>query len=172
MANWGEFLKEFKILNLKSQGIYVKVDEVLDLYDERAKLREELAQARDELARLHEQGGNEGSEREACARDVEEFAEACAAEPDQPEYVVTILRYAAELIRGRGQAPVAEAVEGEAEPAAENSEAEEAPTAIPVAQASPEEEPIPTAQPVSASEATPEAIPTAEPVRPAEEHLS
>src|SRR5262249_37169818 len=119
MATWGEFIAEFKVHNFKAQGVqgmFVKVDDVLDLFDERAKLRKELAQASygappsaapaaetapaDTAAEV---AAAVAAERERCAHDVEEFAEACAAEPGQPEYVATVLRYAAELIRSRAQ---------------------------------------------------------------------
>lgn len=150
MATWGEFIKEFKVVNLKAhgiQGMFVKVDDVLDLFDERQKLRTELAQAKEGTLA----DAQVAAERERCARDVEEFAEACASEEGQPEYIPTVLRYAAELIRNRGQAaPMAEAVEGEAIP--------------------PDEE----AAALAAIEIPPpaEGIPTAEPVPPGEEHHS
>jgi len=103
MGTWGEFISEMRIVNLKSQGIYVKVDDVLDLWEERNKLRIEVKELRDQLA----------SEREKCALDVEEFAAACAAEPEQPEWVGTILQTAANLIRERNAPPVAEEVSAE-----------------------------------------------------------
>jgi hypothetical protein len=122
MANWGEFIKEFKILNLKSQGIFCKVDEVLDLYDERAKLREEITALKEQLA----QAGQSGDVREQCARELEEYAQAVANEPDQPEYIASVLQAAAGLIRSAGQA-VAEAAEGEEAPLAEPVEGDIAP---------------------------------------------
>src|SRR5262245_12074707 len=143
MATWGEFIKEFKVVNLKAQGIqgmFVKVDDVLDLFDERQKLRTELAQAKE--GTLAE--ASAAAERERCARDVEEFAEACAAEEGQPEYIPTVLRYAAELIRNRGQAaPMAEPIEGE--PVEEEA-------ALAAVDIPPPAEGVPTAEPVPPDE--------------------
>jgi hypothetical protein len=143
MANWGEFIREFKILNLKSQGIYCKVDEVLDLYDERAKLREELAALREQLA----QAGQSGDVREQCARELEEYAQAVANEPDQPEYIASVLQAAAGLIRSAGQAPVGEAAEGEEAPLAEPVEGD----ATPLVEAAPAD-PLAPAQTLTGDE--------------------
>ncbi len=148
MATWGEFIAEFKVHNFKTagiQGMYVKVDEVLDLFDERQKLRKQLAEqsygtppaaASAESVSAETVAAEVAAERERCAKDIDEFAQACAAEPDQPEYVVTVLRYAAELIRSRGQAgaeaaPVAEAVAPTAQPIDEEAAAELAAVEIP-----------------------------------------
>lgn len=163
MATWGEFIAEFKVHNFKAagiQGMYVKVDEVLDLFDERQKLRKQLAEqsygpppAAVTAVSPEIVAAEVAAERERCARDVEEFAEACAAEPNQPEYVATVLRYAAELIRSRSQ------VGAEAEP---------------VAEAAPAAEPVDddAAAALAAVEIPPAQVPTAEPVQPGEEHSS
>jgi len=119
MATWGEFISEFKITNMKGT-VYIHADQVLDVWEERNKLRKELAELKGDAppppppmeaqeAELPDVTAAVAAERERCARDVEEFAEACAAEPDQPEYVGMLLRAAAELIRGRGDAASAEA---------------------------------------------------------------
>lgn len=160
MANWGEFIKEFKILNMKSQGIYVRADEVLDLYDERAKLREEVAALQEQLA----QGGQSGDVREQCARELEEYAQAVANEPDQPEYIASVLNAAAGLLRNAGQVPMAAPIEGE-----EVAEAESTP-AEPVAPAEALEEIDTTADflksieipPPAGVVATPESVPPGE----------
>jgi hypothetical protein len=160
MATWGEFIAEFKVHNFKTagiQGMYVKVDEVLDLFDERQKLRKQLAEqsygAPPAAVSAESVAAEVAAERERCAKDVEEFAEACAAEPNQPEYVVTVLRYAAELIRSRSQA---------------GAEAE------PVAEAAPAAEPMDedAAAALAAVEIPPAQVPTAEPVQSGDEHSS
>ena len=163
MANWGEFIKEFKILNMKSQGIYVKADEVLDLYDERAKLREEVAALKEQLA----QAGQSGDVREQCARELEEYAQAVANEPEQPEYIASVLTAAAGLLRNAGQVPMADPVEGEE---AAVAEAEPLAPAEPVA----ENEIDTTADYLQSIEIPPpaEAVATPESVPPGEERTA
>ena|SRR5262249_13651368 len=166
MANWGEFIKEFKILNMKSQGIYVKADEVLDLYDERAKLREEVAALKDQLA----QAGQSGDVREQCARELEEYAQAVANEPEQPEYIASVLTAAAGLLRNAGQVPLADPVEGEEAAAAEATPAEP----VAPAQALTGDEVETTADFLQSIEIPPaaEAVTTPESVPPGEEHTA
>jgi hypothetical protein len=156
MATWGEFIAEFKVHNFKTagiQGMYCKVDEVLDLFDERQKLRKQLAEqaygtppAAVSDVSAETVSAEVALERERCAKDVEEFAEACAAEPNQPEYVVTVLRYAAELIRSRGQGGAEDAAVAEAAPAAEPVDDETAAALAAV------DIPPPTAEPVQPGE--------------------
>ncbi|MBL8797303.1 MAG: hypothetical protein JNM56_25600 [Planctomycetia bacterium] len=107
-------------------------------------------------------------ERERCACDIDEFAQACAAEPDQPEYVVSVLEAAASLIRQRGQAPVAEEVTDPAAALEAAPMAEEVPMGEPVAGGDdiPMGEPIPEGEAVAAEEY----VPTAEPVSSEEQH--
>lgn len=102
MATWGEFISEIAIQKSKTGGMVVSVDDAITLWEERNQLAQEVMRLREELA----------GEREACAREVDDFADAIAAEPDQPEYLVPVLRAAANLIRERGQAE-AEAAEEE-----------------------------------------------------------
>jgi hypothetical protein len=112
MATWGEFLQEFVIYRPKASEMYVKVDDVLGVWEERNQLRNEVAELKAAIER----------ERDLCAREVEEFAEACAVETEPSELVVTVLRAAAQLIRERGlpqadePAIDADPIGGEAEP--------------------------------------------------------
>ena len=53
MATWGEFLKEFKIVNQKGQ-VLVQADEVLDVWEERNKLRAEIEELRQQAAQARE----------------------------------------------------------------------------------------------------------------------
>lgn len=92
MATWGKFIAELPVQKSKGGGMVVPVDDVITVWEERNKLRQEVARLQGELA----------EEREACAREVDEFADAVAAEPEQPEYLVPVLRAAANLIRERG----------------------------------------------------------------------
>ena len=130
MATWGEFMSEFKITNMKGK-VFIDADQVLDVWEERNKLRKELAELKGDAppppppmeaqeAEIPDVTAAVAAERERCARDVEEFAEACAAEPDQPEYIGVVLRAAAELIRGRG----GDAASAEAPAAAEDTSLE------------------------------------------------
>ncbi|MCS6851612.1 MAG: hypothetical protein NZ700_10650 [Gemmataceae bacterium] len=93
MATWGEFLAEFQVMQMKPVGMVVKVDAVIDLWEERNRLRAEVEKLRRELA----------EEREACAREVEDFAEAIEHESEEAVFVAKALWAAAELIRDRGQ---------------------------------------------------------------------
>ncbi len=116
MATWGEFMSEIHVVRMKPGGMYVQVDEVITLWEERNNLRAEVDRLRAELA----------GEREACAQEVEEFAQACAEESDQAEFIARALQIAAMLIRERGE-PDAET---EAEPVATAEEPSE-PAAAP-----------------------------------------
>ena len=149
MANWGDFIKEMPIINKRSEGIFVKADHVLDLWDERNRLRVELAQA------LTGGGGGVDAsavaeavlrEREACASEIEEMAEALAGEPEPQEQLIQMLHAVARLIRDKGtqDAPMAEEIADA--PMAE--ELAEAPLAEPVeGVAAPLAEPLPWEKP-------------------------
>lgn len=98
MATWGDFIKDINVVRLQST-MYVKVDEVITLWDERNTLREEVARLRTALE----------SERESCAEEVEEFAQACMEEAETPEVAAAYLRAAANLIREKDTAPTEDA---------------------------------------------------------------
>ena len=161
MATWGDFIKEIPIINKRSEGIFVKADHVLDLWEDRNKLRAEVAKL------LQAGGGGVAAvdetalaeavarEREACAVEVENMAEALAAEPEPQEQLIQMLRAVANLIREKGaqgdygEAPLAE----EATEAPMAEEATEAPMAEPLEEAA-------VAEPVE-GQATPAAEPVA-----------
>lgn len=172
MATWGQFIAEVPIIKIKPGVIHVLVDDVMTLWDERNSLREEVARLKAgeaspeppavpavdtseldaEIDRLKAELLNE---REACAREVEELAEAFLQEQsDQTEHIVTVLQAAASLIRERGSpegdVPMAETIE---HPESVESEAAEIPLAAPVEESPPlaalEEHP-PVAEPVDA----------------------
>lgn len=114
MATWGDFIKDVNVVRMQT-GMYVKVDEVITLWEELQKLRAGAPVA--EAPNLEEALA---TEREACAREVEEFAEACAAEVDTPEVATAYLRAAARIIREKDEPlPEAEPVEGPPLPAEE-----------------------------------------------------
>jgi hypothetical protein len=159
MASWGEFIKEIPIINKRSEGMFVKVDHVLDLWEERNKLRRELA--------LLQSGGSGGgaseeelqaaaaAEREVCASEIESMAEALAEEPEPNQQLITMLNAVARLLREKGaddaedaEAPMAEPLDNAVEdaPMAEPLEAVDAPLAEPLD--TPEESP-PMAEPVA-----------------------
>ncbi|MBY0527889.1 MAG: hypothetical protein K2R98_31115 [Gemmataceae bacterium] len=115
MATWGEFIAEFQVVRVKPSVMYVPVEQVITLWEERNRLRQEVAHLRQDLS----------VEREGCAQEVDDLAEACAGESDQAEYIVNALRAAAGLIRER------DAAETEAEP--EIPAAEEPPVGPPPA---------------------------------------
>jgi hypothetical protein len=143
MATWGEFIAEMPVQKSPKGGMVVPVDDVITLFDERNKLRQEVARLQAELA----------AEREGCAQDIDDFAEACAAEPEQPEYLVPVLRAAANLIRQRGEPEAEEMDEAEVQEPAAAAEAvapEEAPQL-----AAPVEEAPPLAAPVEEEHGTP-----------------
>src|SRR5689334_19114194 len=93
MATWGEFMQDVPVRHLNPGGMVVSVDHAITLWEERRSLREEVAQLKAALA----------AEREACAQEVDEFAEACAAEAEDAEVAVALLRACAQMIRERGQ---------------------------------------------------------------------
>jgi hypothetical protein len=93
MATWGEFIQEIKVQKLNPGGMVVRVDDVITLWEERNALRVEVARLTAALA----------SERSECAQEVEEFADACAAESEDAAVGVALLRAAAQMLRERGQ---------------------------------------------------------------------
>lgn len=103
MATWGDFIKDVNVVRMQT-GMYVKVDEVITLWEELQKLRAGAPPA-PEAPNLEEALA---AEREACAREVEEFAEACAAEVDTPEVATAYLHAAARIIREKDE-PLPEA---------------------------------------------------------------
>jgi hypothetical protein len=119
MATWGEFIQDVKVRKMNPGGMMVAVDDAIELWEERRKLREEVAQLREEITQLKSAGSGPLSDtklkianvdvREACAREVEEFAEACAAEGENTEVAVAVLRACARMIRERALEQVAEA---------------------------------------------------------------
>jgi LPS O-antigen subunit length determinant protein (WzzB/FepE family) len=135
MATWGEFINDVPVRRLNPGGMVVSVDDAITLWEDRRKLREEAAKLRGELAEA----------REACAREIEEFASACAAESNEVEAAVALLRACAQMIREHALENVPEA-----EVAAESAAVPEVPTAEPV------HDDLPMAEPV---------VPMAEPVR-------
>lgn len=98
MATWGEFMNEVRVIRLKPGEMYVKVDDAITLWEERQQLRAEVERLRAALA----------GEREACAQEVEEFAQACAEESGDAEFVASALRMVANLIRERDEPEAAE----------------------------------------------------------------
>lgn len=132
MATWGQFIAEIPIIKVKPGVIHVLVDDVMTLWEERNNLRAEVARLKSGGAHLESvppaSAPNELhaeidrlraavlNEREACAREVEELAEAFLQEQcDQTEYIVTVLKATASLIREREapeeSVPMAETVE-------------------------------------------------------------
>ncbi len=100
MATWGEFIADIQVLRIKPQGMVVPVEQVMDLWEERNRLRLEVVRLQAELSQ----------EREGCAREIEEFAEACEAEEsEESAFIATALRAAATLLRERGEAAPDEA---------------------------------------------------------------
>ncbi len=86
-------MSEFKIVTVKSLGMFVKVDDVLSLWEERNRLRAAASEVHEAVA----------AERAGCAQEVDDFADACAAEAEAPEELIAVLRAAAGLIRDRGE---------------------------------------------------------------------
>ena len=93
MATWGEFLQDVPVRHLNPGGMVVSVDHAITLWEQRRALQDEVAQLKAALV----------AEREGCAQEVEEFAEACAAESDDAEVAVALLKACAQMIRERGQ---------------------------------------------------------------------
>jgi hypothetical protein len=104
MATWGEFIREINVITIKPGVMHVKVDEVIDLFEERNRLRQEVARLQAELANA----------REACCKEVEEYA--LAFEQEGGEYADILsdtLRRLAQVLResGRETPPEAEVLE-------------------------------------------------------------
>ena len=116
MATWGEFIAEIPIINKRSEGIFVKADHVLDLWEERNRLRAELATLKNPSAEAEAPGTDEApmplaapvteesndaaaQERERCAQEIEEFAQTCPVDPAWREWAVQLLQTAAQLLR-------------------------------------------------------------------------
>jgi hypothetical protein len=119
MATWGDFIAEMAVQRSKAGGMVVSVDDAITVWEERNQLRKRVAELEQQLA----------TEREGCAAEVDEFADAIAAEPDQPEYLVPVLRAAANLIRERGTADEVEETSAEAADTVESPPAETEPQA-------------------------------------------
>ena len=122
MATWGQFIAEMQVVRVKPNVMYVPVDQVITLWEERNQLREEAVKLRHALA----------EERTGCAQEVEDLALAFAGETDQAEFIINALRAAADMIRERGQAPQEGAEPAMAEPMAGD---------IPMAEPMPDEPP-------------------------------
>lgn len=104
MATWGEFIAEVTVVRpsktegLRANSMYVGVDQVIGIWEERNNLRTEAALLRQDLAR----------EREACAQELDDFSQACDNEgSEQSQMIAQALRAAAALIRERGVVPEA-----------------------------------------------------------------
>lgn len=122
MATWGDFIKDVNVVRMQN-GMYVKVDEVITLWEELNKLRGSAGAVRDETAEHEVVQAAVAAEREACAREVEEFAEACAAEAETPEIATAFLRAAASIIREKDDPlPEAEVLDQELPPEPSDSE--------------------------------------------------
>ncbi len=121
MATWGDFIAEMPIVRVNAKTMYVPVDNVISLWEERNQLKAKVAQLG---------SGPDGSEREACAAEVDEFAEACEHEgTEQAQLMAQVLRAAAQMLRDSGQAAALQNVEI---PPGEAAVAEEVPLAEPV----------------------------------------
>jgi hypothetical protein len=114
MATWGDFIAEVTVVRpskpeqMKPSAMYVPVDQVIGIWEERNNLRVDVQRLQHERT----------NEREACAMEVDEFALACEEEgSEQSQYIAQALRAAAALIRERdavpeaGEFPVAEAID-------------------------------------------------------------
>jgi hypothetical protein len=114
MATWGDFIAEVTVIRpsktegLKSNAMYVAVDQVIGIWEERNNLRSDVSKLKQQLT----------AEREACAQEVDDLAQACEDEgTEQSQYIAQALRAAAGLIRERaampeaGELPVAEPVD-------------------------------------------------------------
>jgi hypothetical protein len=156
MASWGEFIAEIPIINKRSEGIFVKVDHVLDLWAERNQLRAELGRLNGNIcspesdaasvspalvapvvedARLRETAY---LERERCAQEVENLLQSYPAEAEQRELIGQVLRAVARSLRHKDDEETAEFLANvEIPPAqAETVEigAESVPFAVPIAE--------------------------------------
>lgn len=111
MATWGDFIAEVTVVRpsktegLRANSMYVAVDQVISIWEERNTLRAEAQQLRTQAEQAQELLA---SERGACAQDVEDFAQACDEEgSEQSQMLAQALRAAAQLIRDRGTPPEA-----------------------------------------------------------------
>jgi hypothetical protein len=134
MATWGEFIADVNVRRLNPGGMVVSVDDAITLWEDRRVLREEVAKVKAELAEA----------REACAREIEEFAAACAAESENVETAVALLRACAQMIRDRALENIPEAELTEEQPVPPE---EHVPTAEPVHDEFPMAEPVPEEKP-------------------------
>jgi hypothetical protein len=104
MATWGDFIAEITVVrfsktdNIKANAMYVPVDQVIAVWEDRNNLRTDAAKLRQDLV----------AEREACAQEVDDFAQACDEEgSEQSQFIAQALRAASSMIRERGAAPEA-----------------------------------------------------------------
>ena len=108
MATWGEFIAEMKVSRMQG-AMWVKCDQVLDLFDERNRLRQEIKELKQTQDQPAEAVPAEAAadpdvrarEREVCAQELEEFARVWEEESGQADYV-QILRAAADMLRKQG----------------------------------------------------------------------
>lgn len=95
MATWGDFIGEINVTQLTGGKMVVPVDDAITLWEERNNLRAEVARLRAELA----------AARDMCAREVEEFAQACEEESETAVLATAFLRAAAALLREENESP-------------------------------------------------------------------
>lgn len=155
MANsWGEFIRDVPIINKKAEGIFVKVDHVIDLWEERNKLRTELEELRGGTAEGQppalaaaeeappalavEDASNPqaaSQERARCADEIEAFAQSFPFEPEQREFGLNLLQAAAQHLRESKEDDLADFLSGvQIPPQAQAAAQEHVPTAEPVAE--------------------------------------
>jgi hypothetical protein len=118
MATWGEFISEIRVIKVKPGEMYVKVDDVIDLWEERNRLRAEVERLQAEAA----------GAREACAQELEQFADALEGESEEASFVARALRGVAGIVRegGQGEESAAEEIGSGTE-----GQGEKSPTAPP-----------------------------------------
>lgn len=172
MANWGEFIAEIPIINKRSEGIFVKVDHVIDLWEERNRLRAELANLKsgtgeaprevappestseeaDAMPALElgeeDQGRDSAQrERESCAQELEAFAQTYSEDPEQHEWAIQLLFAAAARLREKNDSDAADFLANvEIPPQHEPARSTEPPLAQPISEDEPPlAEPIPDA---------------------------
>jgi hypothetical protein len=151
MGSWKDFIAEIPIINRRAEGIFVKADDVLDLWEERNKLRAQLngdatagvAAAEPIPAAAPVDPGAEAQVREQIAREAEEFAFTYTRDPDLQTFAVELLRSFADRIRPRNDQDAADFLAGVEIPPA----AEPIPAAEPVEAWIPSAEPVPEANP-------------------------
>ncbi|MBY0524461.1 MAG: hypothetical protein K2R98_13730 [Gemmataceae bacterium] len=171
MANWGNFISEIPIINKRSEGIFVKVDHVIDLWDERNKLKAELEALRSgtgssETAGSAPPAAEDSShdaamrEREQCAREVEEFAQTCGVAPEYADFVTQLLAAAAVQLREKYGATNVDFLNSVVIPPSPS----EVPTAEAFDNSVPMAEPIAEAEPTTAPLYSADVVPVAQPV--------